>query len=469
MKATTKKWNLDRDVKLNHRVVEAVWQEEEGHYTITVENEGRRFQTTADVLISCQGVLNKWKWPNIEGLETFKGHKCHSAAWDQDYDFSNKTIAVIGNGSSGVQIIPKLAELPGSQIIAVQRTPNWVYIPKGVATFLGNDQGQGNPTYTEEDIRRFQEDPEYHRTYRRKMIHSFNSAFPSVWRMHPNSYTMIANKESLQFLKNSEHNKKATELARKQMAERLNHDPELCAKMIPEWGVGCRRITPADGYLECLLKPNVQAVNSGVVKVTDDAIHTQDGRCFKVDAIVCATGFDVSLLPQWKMIGRHGVDLASQWTLDPESYLSLAARDMPNFFLILGPNAVVAHGSVVEAINWSTDYVLRWIRKIATEDIKSIVPKNKAVDEFMQYSDVLHKRLIWTDRCSSWFKRNTIDGRVTAAFAGTALLFRQLVSELRCEDFEVEYNESNRWLFLGNGFTATELDPSNDLSWYIEH
>lgn len=125
-------------------------------------------------------LLSYWKWPNIPGLDKFKGHKTHSAAWDADYDYSNKTIAVVGNGSSGVQIIPKLAELPGNKLICFQKSTNYVYTPWAPATLLGRDDPQENPPYTEEDKRAFAEDPELHRQYRARIIHSINSGFRRV-------------------------------------------------------------------------------------------------------------------------------------------------------------------------------------------------------------------------------------------------------------------------------------------------
>lgn len=253
------------------------------------------------------------------------------------------------------------------------------------------------------------------------------------------------------------------------MNEKLKHNPELSRTLIPEWALGCRRITPGEGYLEALTQDNVQVVTSEVVQATSDSITSADGQTFKVDVIACATGFDVSLRPQWRMIGRNGVDLAQAWQVDPESYLSLAVRDMPNYFTFLGPNAVVGHGSLIESINWSADYMLKWIRKVATENIKSVVVKSEAVDELIRYGDELHKSFIWSDTCKSWFKNNRVEGRNTALFAGSALLFRQLVSEIRPEDFEVTYRDRNRWSFLGNGFTQYELQPGNDLAWYVEH
>ena len=123
---------------------------------------------------------SRWRWPNIIGLESFKGHKCHSAAWDETFDYSNKTIAVIGNGSSSVQIVPKLASLPDTKVISFQRSPNYVYTHTKPAVLLGRDDARENPAYTEEDKKRFREDKDFHRQYRRKMIHGINSAFKMV-------------------------------------------------------------------------------------------------------------------------------------------------------------------------------------------------------------------------------------------------------------------------------------------------
>lgn len=253
------------------------------------------------------------------------------------------------------------------------------------------------------------------------------------------------------------------------MTDKLKADAALCDKLIPKWEFGCRRITPGEGYLESLMQENVQAVASGVVKVTEDSVQSADGQTFQVDVIVCATGYEGSLLPRWRIVGRNGVDLRKEWTERPQSYLSLAARDMPNYFIFLGPNAVTGHGSLLEAVNWAAEYMVKWIRKLATENIKSIVPKSRVIDELVRYEDEIHKTLVWSASCTSWFKRNTADGVNIANFAGSAITFRKLVNEIRAEDFEIEYFNENRWTFLGNGFTDFELDPSNSLSWYIEH
>lgn len=90
---------------------------------------------------------------------------------------------MIGNGSSGVQIVPTLAKLPGTKVFSFQRSPNYVFTHLTPAISLDDDSGGYNPAYTEEKKRRFREDREFHRAYRRKLIHGINAAFKMVRKL----------------------------------------------------------------------------------------------------------------------------------------------------------------------------------------------------------------------------------------------------------------------------------------------
>lgn len=168
------------------------------------------------------------------------------------------------------------------------------------------------------------------------------------------------------------------------------------------------------------------------------------------------------------MVGRNNVSLADLWEEEPRSYLSLACPSMPNYFMFTGPNALIGHGSLMESLGWSAEYMIKWIRKIASEDIKSVVPTEDAVEDFVVYDDQIMSTLTWTGSCRSWYKNNTVNGRVTATFGGSAVLFKKLIEDLRPEDFDIRHRSSNRFRFLGNGFTEYELEEGNDLAWYVE-
>ncbi|GAM38806.1 hypothetical protein TCE0_033r09844 [Talaromyces pinophilus] len=449
MKRTAQKWDLERHVKYGHRVVGAYWQEDRGSWKVMVEHGGMVVEEFADILISAQGFLNSWTWPSIPGLQEFKGKKVHSANWDHGHDYSNKRIAIIGNGSSGIQILPQIAQLEGTHVTSFQRGPTWVVSTMSPASLLGKDDSANNPEYTDEEKRTFRENPAYHHKYRKQIIHRINDSFKM-------------------FVKDSKLNSDVLHLAQTQMAEKLNHNTELCEKLIPKFEVGCRRITPGAGYLESFLRPNVCLTQSPIAKVTDSGIETADGKFHEVDIIVCATGFDVSYRPRYPIVGRNKANLGEMWAKEPRAYLSLTCENMPNYFMFTGPNALIGHGSLMESLGWSAEYMIKWIKKIAFEDIKAIAPKGRAIEEFNSYSDQIHKTLTWTGSCRSWYKNNTVDGRVTATFAGSALLFKRLIEDLRPEDFDISFRSCNRFQFLGNGFVEYELQEGNDLAWYVE-
>ncbi|KIV82362.1 hypothetical protein PV11_04481 [Exophiala sideris] len=448
IKHTVKKWNLDRDMQLNTKVTGAYWQEDLGQWKLTVEHDGQHRDEYADIIVAAQGFLSTWKWPDIAGLQKFKGRKVHSASWDHEYDYSHKKIGIIGNGSSGIQILPQLAKLDGTDVTSFQRGPSWIVARMDPGKLLGKPGLGDNPEYTEEDKSRFREDKEAHHQYRKNLIHSINKAFKM-------------------FVKDSPENIENQKFAAKQMADKLGNDPELCEKLIPNWELGCRRITPGSGYLESFLRPNVHLIQSSIKEVTEDSVVTDDGETTQVDVLVCATGFDVSHCPHYPVIGRNSVSLADKWADEPESYLSVACPDFPNYFIFTGPNAVVGHGSLVEGLNWTGDYMVKWFKKIVAEDLKSVEPKQAAVDDFVRYGDQVMKTLTWTGACRSWYKKNRVDGRVTATFPGSALLYKRMIADIRGEDWNVEYRSPNRFKFMGNGFTEYELDEANDLSWYI--
>lgn len=262
IKRTVKKWNLDRDLQLNTRVVGARWQEDLGQWKVTVQHEGKQRDEYCHVLISSQGVLVHENWPNVPGLRDFKGQITHSARWDHNYDYSNKRIAVVGNGSSGIQIVPQMAKLPGTTVKNFIRGPAWVYYRAPPSKHLGRDFDDPNPEYTEEEKKNFQ-DPEQHLLHRKGIISRTNRSFYIFMKGHNNAQGM--------------------KLAAEQMAEKLNHDPDLCQKLIPKWELGCRRITPGPGYLESFLRPNCHLTNSPITKVTENAIHTADGEAYECD------------------------------------------------------------------------------------------------------------------------------------------------------------------------------------------
>lgn len=312
LKRTVEKWGLDRDVRCGHRVQRAEFDEERGKWKLEVKNKDGVFEDECDILVSAVGFLSNWRWPDIEGIETFAGHKCHSAVWDKDFDWTGMRIGVIGNGSSAIQILPQVVE-KAEHVTSFQR--NKTYITPGLGSSMIG--GEVQYYYSEEEKRKFRENPEELKKYRKEIQAGSNRAFDMFTK---GSKAQIAGK-------------KATA---DQMKAKLSNDEELAKRLIPDYEVGCRRATPGPGYLEAFTRDDVSLVTERIEKIEPKGIRTSGGTLYECDAIVCATGFNVSHQPPWPLIGRGGLTLAEAWKDEPTAYLSLCASKFPNFFMFSG-------------------------------------------------------------------------------------------------------------------------------------
>jgi cation diffusion facilitator CzcD-associated flavoprotein CzcO len=160
-----------------------------------------------------------------------------------------------------------------------------------------------------------------------------------------------------------------------QMSTILKDYPEMAATLIPSFHPGCRRLTPADGYLESLQQNNARFCMSEIECITEKGIRTSEGE-EEFDLIVCATGFDNSFIPPYKLVGLNGATLEERWKVDPDGFFAVQVDTMPNYYMFNGPNCPISHGSVLTQVSWTCDYILRWAEKIATQDIKYVTSNN---------------------------------------------------------------------------------------------
>jgi cation diffusion facilitator CzcD-associated flavoprotein CzcO len=263
-----KEYNLDRDVVYDSKVTSAIWNEEDGLWHLEVKQGNKTIQDSCQILINASGVLNAWSWPDIKGLSTFKGHLSHSAdyqEWSKKTSFDGKRVAVIGNGSSAIQIVPELGKV-AYHLTNIVRSPTWISAP--FVEDLSGAPGT-NPRYTEEQKEHFRKDPQGHTMYRHELAHAFNHFYEALIEGSP------ANLDA----------KKRTQAL---MEARLARHPKLQELVIPKWSLGCRRLTPGNGYLETLCSENTDLLVGHIDEITETGILMQDGTRREFDAIVCA-------------------------------------------------------------------------------------------------------------------------------------------------------------------------------------
>lgn len=256
------KYGLERFIRFNCAVSGAVWNAKSAEWEVQIKDlkTGESFTSSAHVLVNAGGILNAWRYPPIPGIKDYEGELVHSAAWDPKLDLNNKTVGLIGNGSSGIQILPAIKDQV-KHLTTFIREPTWVAPPIG----------QEYQVYSKEDKVKFVTEPDHHLQMRKEIEKGMNQMFTLFWS-------------------NSDAQKMTRAHMAQQMQEKL-HNPELEKLLIPSWSVGCRRITPGRDYLESLSHPKVEVVYGEIASITKKGCVV-DGKEYAVDALICATGFD---------------------------------------------------------------------------------------------------------------------------------------------------------------------------------
>ncbi|SPO07708.1 related to monooxigenase [Cephalotrichum gorgonifer] len=445
-RARAKEYKLYENAKFNHRVISAEWSEADGRWTVKVENTatGEVTVDSAEVIINCAGVLNKWKWPDIQGLHSFGGKLVHTGNYPTDLDLTGKNVAVIGAGSSAIQVVPTIQPVVKS-LVTFARSPTWI-----APQFVGRIATEGRATvYTEEQKEKFRNDPEHLLKYRREVDHELNSRFPN-------------------FYKGSAAQQASRDIIEKSMRDKLaGMEPELREKLIPDFDVGCRRVTPGEGYLEALQKENVEIVRAGIKEITSEGVVTAEGKTYPVDVIIAATGYDTSYVPAFQLTGRNGVDLAKRWAVTgAEAYFTCAVPDMPNYFMVVGPNTPISNGSLMPSIEAQVDFALSFADKIQRQGVKSVVVSHAANTEFNDHKDAVMELLTFSGNCNSWYKGGSSNGRITGPWPGSVNHFLDSVRNPRLQDFEFTYRAENRFMYLGKGLSKRDIEK-DELGWYI--
>jgi cation diffusion facilitator CzcD-associated flavoprotein CzcO len=213
-------------------------------------------------------------------------------------------------------------------------------------------------------------------------------------------------------------------------------DPVLRERLTPDYPIGCKRILIGDDYYPALVRDNVFVVTDSIVRVTEDAIVTANGREHPVDAIIYATGFvTTSFLAPMKITGRGGIRLEDTWKEGAEAYLGMAVAGFPNFFMLYGPNTNLGHNSIIFMIECQVRYVIGCVKSMRKKRLRWLDVKPDAMARFNQE---LRRRLgktVWATSCTSWYK--TEAGKITNNWSDFTLRYWWRTRRPKLAAFEV--------------------------------
>ena len=339
------RFDLRRHIRFDAKVTSARYDEPSGTWIVAI-GDGSEYRSR--FLVAATGVLSVPYFPDVPGRGDFRGEQYHTGLWPSTpVDFAGKRVAVVGTGSSGVQLIPVIADEVAS-LTVYQRTANWC-TPLNNAPITSDEQAELRADFDAmretlntspagflhraHDRATFDDSREERRAFYEKMWHS-----PGFSKLTSNYTDLLfdpaANAEWCEFI-----------------AEKIRgivEDPETAAKLIPTGHrYGEHRPPFVTGYYEVYNRPNVALVDlkqTPIVRMTASGIETTEGAR-ELDIVVWATGFDfgTGALSRMGIRGRDGIALADHWSDGPRTFLGVQTAGFPNFFFPGGPHAAAGN------------------------------------------------------------------------------------------------------------------------------
>jgi cyclohexanone monooxygenase len=291
---------LGPHLRPNTAITSLRWSDSDRRWTLSTD-DGHEHEF--DVVVSAVGMLDVPNVPDIPGAKRFQGRQFHSARWDHSKSTAGERVASIGTGASAVQYIPAIAR-ETAHLTVFQRTPIWI-APRFDFPF------------TPEQHEEFERDPRAAQKLRDEAFDAYETA---------------------SFDADATQTKEATELARSYLMRKVT-DPELRAKLTPDYPVGCKRPLMSREWYPTFALPNVTLETTAIAELTERGVRTVDGVEHRVDTVIYGTGFTAAdYLASIDVYGTGGRRLREDWNDGAEAYLGTLVTGYPNFFTLYGPN-----------------------------------------------------------------------------------------------------------------------------------
>lgn len=389
------KWDLRKDTDFNTFISKATFDEQTSVWHI-MSSTGKEYMARYFLLNT--GFAAKRHIPDWKGIDKFRGTWVHPSYWPKEEpDLRGKKVALIGTGSTGVQIAQELSQVAG-EFVLFQRTPNTA-LPMRQVNYEGEDQEIPKDKYSDVFAARrnsfggfnfnfiprstFEDSPE-----KRKEV------FEELWN-HGDFHFWLANYQDMLF--SEEANKEAYNFWKAKVRARIQ-DPRareiLAPETQPHW-FGCKRVSLENGFYEIFNQPNVSLVDvnrTPIVEVTERGIKSTEKE-WEFDYVVCATGFDAITggLLQIDIQGKAGQRLNSKWKNGTKTYLGMAVAGFPNMFFTYGPQAPTAFCNGPTCAEYQSDFVIavmNHMRKLGLRRIEAgVEAENQWCEDIHRLAD----------------------------------------------------------------------------------
>jgi cyclohexanone monooxygenase len=432
------RFDLRRDVTLGTRVTAARYDDASSRWHVSTDT-GRSYVTRYCVM--AVGNLTALNTPSFPGLNDFQGSTFHTARWPEEpVDFTGMRVGVIGTGSTGIQVIPQIAE-QAAELFVFQRTANFS-MPARNRPLTPDELEAVKATYRERrekarwSFAGIPVDPATSSAHAASEEER-RAAYDAGWQAG-GAHALIS--QFADGLIDRVTNEFAADYARDRIRE-IVEDPEVAETLCPDHPLGSKRICVDTHYYEVFNRPNVTLVDLREAPIDGfDAHHLRTATmAYELDAVVFATGFDAitGALLAIDIRGRDGIALREAWSGGPGTYLGVGISGFPNLFVVTGPFSPAVQVNVIMAIEQHVDWVADCIAHLDEHGFIAIEPTPEAQHAWVRHvGDVAAGTL--RSATDSWWSGANVPGkpRVFMPYAGGLGAFRQICDDVAARGYD---------------------------------
>jgi len=435
------RFDLRRDIQLNTRVTSALFDPTSGHWTVTTDQGD---VVTTQFCVMASGNLSTPRVPDFKGLENFTGKWYHTGLWPQEgVDFAGLRVAVIGTGSSGVQMIPQIAR-QADHLTVFQRTANFS-LPARNMPMDPERERQHKAEYTAR--RRAALDtpfgiagyPPPNKTAHEATEEERQRAYEAKWA-EGGSISFLYSYTDL--LVNKEANDTASEFVRQKIRD-IVHNPAVAEILAPkDHPIGTKRLCLDTNYYETYNRNNIALVDvksDPIIEITATGVRTRNREYGPFDAIAFATGFDAmtGALREIDIRVQDGPALADEWHAGPRTNLGLMVAGFPNMFVITGPGSPSVKTQMILAIEQHTDWIADCLVHLRKHGYTRIEADRQAQDAWVQHVNEVADRTLYP-LANSWYVGANIPGkpRVFMPYVGGFAGYKQKCDAIAAHNYE---------------------------------
>jgi cyclohexanone monooxygenase len=446
------KFDLRRDMRFDSRVISATFDDDASYWTVVTDRNER---VHARYCIMATGCLSTPKSPEIEGLETFAGETYYTARWPhREVDFSARRLGVIGTGSTGIQVIPVVAQ-QAAHLYVFQRTPSFT-VPARNRPLDAQYMADVKSRYKElrakarltpsGSLRPITDRPAFSVSEEERQ-----RIYNDVWEKGGvNFFSSFGD-----LLLNEDANKTAADFVRSKIEE-LVEDPDVANRLKPYgYPFASRRLCLDTDYYATFNRNNVTLVDTladPIVAITPRGVKTRD-REFNLDALIFATGFDAmtGTLLAIDIRGRNGRLLREKWAHGPRTMLGVAMEGFPNLFTITGPGSPSVLSNVVASIEQHVEWITDCITHMQQAGYVQIEPTAEAENGWVDHVNAVADATLFP-KANSWYMGANVPGkpRVFMPYVGGLHNFRRICAEIAAKGYD-----GFRLTASGSSFRAT--------------